>query len=100
MQATEMLRDAPCIFGFVESRLLETDREGAHRDRRIFLVERTEGRTVDAARQESSDWDVGHRLALDRAGQHPFQFRERIVLVENRVRQPCLYDLAIGPEAL
>ena len=40
VHGAEMRGDRPGMLGLVERRLLEPDREGADRDRRIFLIER------------------------------------------------------------
>src|SRR5260221_1393216 len=95
-----MCGNAPGILGFVKTRLLETDREGAHRNARIFLVERADRRAVDAAGEESADRDVGHRLAGNGRGEGALELLQRLSFIVDRLFEPGADHVAVRPVRL
>src|SRR5260221_6073963 len=95
-----MCGNAPGILGFVKTRLLETDREGAHRNARIFLVERADRRAVDAAGEEGADRDVSHRLAANSRGEGALELLQRLSFIVDRLFEPGADHVAVRPVRL
>ncbi len=97
MLRPEMPGDRFRVLGFVEAGLAESDRERAHRRRRIFLVESNNGRAVDPAGEECSDRDVGDRLAPNGLREDGFEFDERFRMIGDWLVETLEDDVAIVP---
>ena len=108
MRRLRYARDAQCRDEPATSRaklaslnalLVEADGESPDLLRRIFLVERDDGRGIETTRQEGSYRDIGQRLARYRAGESSLKLRDCVGLIADRVTQPCPNHVFVGPVA-